>query len=72
MAIKSVAGVLAAYDSNQKFPVFGFGAKAPELGGISHCFPLNGYPDNPEVDGVEVSVIHIYIFKTDTICYPDF
>jgi len=54
VAIKSVASVLASYDSDQKFPVFGFGAKAPELGGVSHCFPLNGNPDNPEVDGIEV------------------
>lgn len=57
MAIKSVASVLATYDSNQKFPVFGFGAKAPELGGVSHCFPLNMNPDNPEVDGVQVCIM---------------
>lgn len=63
-----MASVLATYDSKQKFPVFGFGAKSPELGGVSHCFPLNGNPDNPEVDGIEVCVmscirrrIHYYI-----------
>jgi len=53
VAIKSVASVLASYDSDQKFPVFGFGAKVPP-GGISHCFPLNGNPDHPEVEGIEV------------------
>ena len=55
VAIKSVASVLAAYGSSQKFPVFGFGAKSADFkGGVSHCFPLNGNPDSPEVDNVEV------------------
>lgn len=67
VAIKSVASILASYDSNQKFPVFGFGAKAPELGGVSHCFPLNGNPDNPEVDGIEVCKIETLIHLLLTV-----
>lgn len=52
-AIKSVASVLVPYDSDQKIPVFGFGARMP-TGTVSHCFPLNGNLQNPEVQGVEV------------------
>ena len=54
-AIKSVASILADYDSNQRFPAFGFGAKSPQFGGVSHCFPLNFNFRAPEVIGVQVS-----------------
>ena len=54
-AIKSVASILADYDSNQRFPAFGFGAKSPQFGGVSHCFPLNFNSRSPEVIGVQVS-----------------
>ena len=53
-AIKSVATILADYDSDQQFPAFGFGAKAHQFGGVSHCFPLNFNPSAPEVIGVQV------------------
>ena len=51
-AIRSVGSILAAYDKNQKIPVYGYGAKLPD-GGLSHCFPLNGDKDKPEVDGID-------------------
>ena len=53
-AIKSVATILADYDSDQMFPAFGFGAKSPQFGGVSHCFPLNFNFNQPEVRGVQV------------------
>ena len=53
-AIKSVATILADYDSDQMFPAFGFGAKAPQFGGVSHCFPLNFNFEQPEVRGAQV------------------
>ena len=53
-AIKSVATILADYDSDQMFPAFGFGARAPQFGGVSHCFPLNFNFEQPEVRGVQV------------------
>ena len=53
-AIKSVASVLAPYDSDQLIPVYGFGARLPPTGDVSHCFPLNFNPHRPEVQGVEV------------------
>eukprot|EP00824_Muranothrix_gubernata_P015770 TRINITY_DN33001_c0_g1_i1.p1 TRINITY_DN33001_c0_g1~~TRINITY_DN33001_c0_g1_i1.p1 ORF type:complete len:545 (+),score=112.55 TRINITY_DN33001_c0_g1_i1:24-1637(+) len=50
-AISAVGSILAAYDSDKMFPVWGFGGK---IGGTtSHCFPLNGNPSNPEVPGIE-------------------
>ena len=56
-AIKSVATVLADYDSDQKFSVFGFGAKAHQFQGVSHCFPLNFSFSDPEVVGVQASCL---------------
>ena len=53
-AIKSVATILADYDSDQQFPAFGFGAKSPQFQGVSHCFPLNFNFNAPEVVGVQV------------------
>ena len=51
-AIRSVGSILAAYDKNQMFPAYGYGAKLPR-GGPSHCFPLNGNKDKPEVKGID-------------------
>ncbi|KAF9414817.1 hypothetical protein BGZ94_000278 [Podila epigama] len=50
-AIRSVGNILQCYDTDKKFPVYGFGGK---VGGVvSHAFPLNGNPSNPEVHGVD-------------------
>ena len=51
-AIWSVGQILACYDADKLFPVYGFGAKLPD-GTISHCFPLNGNAENPSVFGVD-------------------
>ena len=56
-AIKSVASILADYDSDQQFPAFGFGARSPQFGGVSHCFPLNFNFSAPEVLGVQVGIV---------------
>ena len=53
-AIKSVASVLAPYDSDQLIPAYGFGARLPPDGQVSHCFPLNFNFQRPEVYGVQV------------------
>ncbi|KAF9433844.1 Copine-8 [Entomortierella beljakovae] len=50
-AIRSVCHVLQGYDTDKKFPVFGFGGRIN--GQVSHAFALNGNPSNPEVYGVE-------------------
>eukprot|EP00002_Diphylleia_rotans_P027897 TRINITY_DN561_c0_g1_i1.p2 TRINITY_DN561_c0_g1~~TRINITY_DN561_c0_g1_i1.p2 ORF type:complete len:203 (+),score=37.06 TRINITY_DN561_c0_g1_i1:904-1512(+) len=53
LALSSIGGVVAAYDHDQKFSAFGFGAKYPKGYSVNHCFPLNGNVENPEVDGIE-------------------
>ncbi|KAF9205905.1 Copine-8 [Haplosporangium sp. Z 27] len=50
-AIRSVGNILKCYDTDNKFPVYGFGGKVN--GQVSHCFALNGNPQFPEVDGVD-------------------
>jgi hypothetical protein len=49
--IWSVGSVLCPYDTDQQFPVYGFGGK---VGGIvNHCFPLTFNPANPNVIGLQ-------------------
>ena len=52
-ALHSVGGIIEPYDADRSFPVFGFGGIPASLGQVSHCFPLNGNPANPEIQGVE-------------------
>ncbi|CAB9522457.1 Copine-6 [Seminavis robusta] len=47
-AITAVGAVVARYDSDQKFPVWGFGAKFRGI--INHCFQVG--PD-PELSGIQ-------------------
>jgi hypothetical protein len=56
-AIISVGNILNYYDSDKMYPVFGFGAKVN--GQLSHCFPCNFNPSNPEVFGVQ-GMLDIY------------
>lgn len=64
-AIKLVGDILCTYDSTKKIPVFGFGAKLPN-GKVSHCFYLNGSPNNPEVDGVD-GILKAYYHTLQTV-----
>uniref|UniRef100_A0A6N2LWT5 C2 domain-containing protein n=1 Tax=Salix viminalis TaxID=40686 RepID=A0A6N2LWT5_SALVM len=50
-AIMEVGQVIQFYDSDRRFPAWGFGGKTP-AGTISHCFNLNGSASF-EVEGVE-------------------
>merc|ERR550514_1865298 len=50
-AIYEVGRILAEYDSDQKFPMFGFGGSVH--GKTSHCFPLTLDPAHIEVEGVD-------------------
>ena len=40
MALKAVGDIIQDYDSDKLFPAYGFGAKLPPDGKISHVFPL--------------------------------
>ncbi|KAI4301859.1 hypothetical protein L6164_035097 [Bauhinia variegata] len=51
-AIVEVGEVIKFYDSDRRFPAWGFGGKTYN-GTISHCFNLNGSSGNSEVEGVE-------------------
>lgn len=48
--IWSVGSVVCPYDSDQLFPVFGFGGKINGI--VSHCFPLTFDPNQPCVQGL--------------------
>lgn len=52
-AISAVGMVLEHYDTDKRFPAWGFGAALPPAGTTSHCFALNGDPSRPEVEGVK-------------------
>ncbi|PIA39449.1 hypothetical protein AQUCO_02600119v1 [Aquilegia coerulea] len=49
-AIFEVGEVIQFYDSDKKFPAWGFGGRID--GVVSHCFNLNGSPSESEVYGV--------------------
>jgi hypothetical protein len=55
-AIISVGQILEAYDSDNLYPVYGFGARVKNASGkydatADHCFPF--YSDGREVKGVD-------------------
>ena len=56
-AIKACCEILAPYDADQLFPVYGFGGIPSHINGrpnnkISHCFNIN-FKENAEIYGVE-------------------
>ncbi|XP_053493086.1 copine-9-like [Ictalurus furcatus] len=53
MALKAVGEIIQDYDSDKLFPAYGFGAKLPPNGKISHAFPLNGNSEDPNCVGIE-------------------
>eukprot|EP01134_Creolimax_fragrantissima_P005940 CFRG5940T1 len=58
-SITAVGQILASYDSDNKFPTYGFGARLPPEGLVSHCFPLNQNKDDPEIQSIP-HVINFY------------
>ncbi|KAE9610179.1 hypothetical protein Lal_00006379 [Lupinus albus] len=51
-AIVEVGEVIQFYDSDKRFPTWGFGAR-PIDGPVSHCFNLNGSSNYCEVEGIQ-------------------
>lgn len=54
----TVGQILQPYDSDNMYPLYGFGAwlretSQYEASKVSHCFALNGDIYNPEVNGVQ-------------------
>lgn len=57
-AIKSCGDIVAYYDYDQLFPVYGYGA-VPENGSqVEHCFPLNG-KDDPNIHTID-EILKVY------------
>ncbi|XP_028680030.1 copine-9 [Erpetoichthys calabaricus] len=66
MALKAVGEIIQDYDSDKLFPAYGFGAKLPPDGKISHEFALNGDPENPNCVGIE-GVLESYFQSLRTV-----
>uniref|UniRef100_A0A7N6B9W0 C2 domain-containing protein n=1 Tax=Anabas testudineus TaxID=64144 RepID=A0A7N6B9W0_ANATE len=66
MALKAVGEIIQDYDSDKLFPAYGFGAKLPPDGKISHAFPLNSNTENPNCVGIE-GVLEAYFQSLRTV-----
>ncbi|NXX22186.1 CPNE9 protein, partial [Podargus strigoides] len=66
LALKAVGEVIQDYDSDKLFPAYGFGAKLPPDGKISHQFPLNNNEDNPSCAGID-GVLESYLQSLRTV-----
>ncbi|XP_036388905.1 copine-9-like [Megalops cyprinoides] len=66
MALKAVGEIIQDYDSDKLFPAYGFGAKLPPDGKISHAFPLNSDSENPNCIGIE-GVLEAYFQSLRTV-----
>nr|XP_042700884.1 copine-6 isoform X2 [Chrysemys picta bellii] len=58
-ALSAVGEICQDYDSDKKFPAFGFGARIPPNYEVSHDFAINFDPDNPECEWIS-GVIEAY------------
>ena len=59
IAIQSCGNILAYYDFDQLFPVFGFGGKFAQENNVSHCYPLNMNHNDPNIHTIE-GILHAY------------
>ncbi|CAJ1055270.1 copine-9-like [Xyrichtys novacula] len=66
MALKAVGEIIQDYDSDKLFPAYGFGAKLPPDGKISHAFPLGGDDENANCVGIE-GVLEAYFQSLRTV-----
>lgn len=58
IALRAVGEIIQQYDSAGMFPAFGFGAKLPPTGDVSHQFSLNGNPSHPYCSSISEIVTH--------------
>ena len=52
LAIKYCGDILAYYDYDQLFPVYGYGGKLQGEQQVNHCFPINLNPSQPEINTI--------------------
>ncbi|XP_031628974.1 copine-8-like [Contarinia nasturtii] len=57
IALHGVGDIIQYYSSSKQFPAFGFGARIPPNGQVSHQFPLNGNPTHPFCSGIDEILI---------------
>ncbi|KAL8177188.1 UNVERIFIED_CONTAM: Copine-6 [Gekko kuhli] len=57
--LSSVGEICQDYDSDKRFPAFGFGARIPPEFEVSHDFAVNFDPENPECERI-AGVIEAY------------
>uniref|UniRef100_A0A6J0UYH6 Copine-6 n=1 Tax=Pogona vitticeps TaxID=103695 RepID=A0A6J0UYH6_9SAUR len=57
--LSSVGEICQDYDSDKRFPAFGFGARIPPDFEVSHDFAINFDPENPECERIS-GVIEAY------------
>jgi len=74
-AIKVCGEIIAQYDNDKIYPVFGYGALLPNQNIVSHCFNLN-LKEDPNIETIE-KVLETYykvlpklIFKSPTYFAP--
>ena len=67
-AIMSAGRILAHYDSDNLFPVYGFGAKVPPNYSVNHCFPLTFSEEDVSVEGLD-GVLDVYQYALDKIIF---
>jgi len=51
---------LLPYDGDKNIPLFGFGGIPKGATEVSHCFPINGNYDNPEISGGLGPILEFY------------
>ena len=70
-AMWDVGSILEPYSYDQLFPTFGFGAVPPGGTQIEHCFPLNGDPANPAIQGIDqIQAIYRHQLPHTTLAGP--
>ena len=53
IAIHSCGNIVAYYDFDQMFPVFGFGGKFGSTNEVSHCYPINMNFNDPNIQSID-------------------
>ena len=65
-AIRSCGDIIAYYDSDQLFPVYGFGGIPEGQKEVNHCFNINFNDDDPNISEVD-NIIKFYKESLDKI-----
>ena len=52
-AISSCGNIIAYYDYDQLFPVYGFGGIPPNEEKVNHCFNINFNEKDPNIEGID-------------------